>query len=292
MAETVKILVERFGKAMVTAGILLCFANIFVWQRLLIEKNHFEIDFLNVGQGDSALVRLVGGATILIDAGPATDAGLRELDHEIGTTRRTIDLVVLSHPEIDHYGGLFQILGRYKIGAIAWNGRTSDSDSHGFGELRLKTNELGIPWIPLVADDVIRYGNNRATILSPGEGGATEKSGNEGGVVLLLDAEGIKTLFAADIGEKTERKLARGIGKVDVLKVAHHGSKYSSSLDFLSAIEPFLAIVEVGKNSYGHPTKEALGNLEKIGAKVFRTDQGGLVRLQIKNGRIEVFRDL
>jgi competence protein ComEC len=90
-----------------------------------------------------------------------------------------------------------------------------------------------------------------------------------------------RALFTSDIGGEEEKEIIRlsgyqvNLSSIDVLKVAHHGSKYSSSSDFLKAVRPALAVIEVGKNSYGHPTAETLGRLKEVGAKVMRTDQDG-----------------
>jgi competence protein ComEC len=100
-------------------------------------------------------------------------------------------------------------------------------------------------------------------------------------------------LFTGDIGEEEENLIRPGLEQskarpFDVLKVAHHGSKYSSSLDFLKAVKPALAVIEVGKNSYGHPTAEAIDRLKAVGAKVFRTDQDGEVMVETDGKRWRV----
>ena len=98
-------------------------------------------------------------------------------------------------------------------------------------------------------------------------------------------------LFTGDIGEKNEKYLVNNFDiKVDILKVGHHGSKYSSSNYFLKAVNPKIAAIEVGKNSYGHPTKETLNGLALVGAQIFRTDQDGTIKLIVNSGEINIFK--
>lgn len=277
-------LLGRYKKTlMISAGVLFA-ANIFLWSRIIPPASGFEINFLNVGQGDSSLI-ILPDATFLIDAGPATDAALRELD--LLLKRRTIDLAVITHPELDHFGGFLDVLGRYRIGAIAWNGR--DSGSELFAEFRERSKELGIPWIVMRAGDRIRYGENTADVLWPHETAFSNSSVNETGIVLRLSASGMRMLLMADTGEDTERKLEPLVGQVDVLKVGHHGSRFSSSADFLDAIDPLVALIGVGKNSYGHPTPEVLNRLATAGAKIFRTDRDGTVRVRVEDGNLKMF---
>ena len=101
----------------------------------------------------------------------------------------------------------------------------------------------------------------------------------------------IKILFTGDIGEKNEKYLADNFDiKADILKVGHHGSKYSSSDYFLKAVSPKISAIEVGKNSYGHPTKEVLDRLALVGSRIFRTDQNSIVKLSVKGNEINIFK--
>ena len=98
--------------------------------------------------------------------------------------------------------------------------------------------------------------------------------------------------FTGDIGAETEKKVILALTNgVDVLKIAHHGSRFSSSEEFLGALQPKLAMIEVGKNNYGHPTSDVLNRLKNIGASIFRTDRNGNVELAIDGRRIKVFAE-
>lgn len=247
-----------------------------------------SVSFLDVGQGDASLIELGDGVQVLIDGGPPNGRLLAKLGELLPPTDRTIELVVLTHPELDHYGGFIELLRRYEVGAFVDTGVTKDVEA--YGTLLSVIEERGMRRITLRAGDRIRYGTHVLTALSPDEARTHAKAMNDTGLVLAFEAGGARFLFTADIGAEVERAIARTLGEpFDVLKVAHHGSKFSSAAEFLAAVRPALALVGVGKNSYGHPTKEALGRLEATGARIYRTDRDGTVTVRVGNGAIKVF---
>ncbi|MBI2592815.1 MAG: hypothetical protein HYW37_01465 [Candidatus Colwellbacteria bacterium] len=108
----------------------------------------------------------------------------------------------------------------------------------------------------------------------------------------MLLSEGARILFACDIGLKVEDYLEKSYDiNVDVLKVAHHGSKYSSGQNFLAEATPAVSVIQVGKNRYGHPTLKALGRLAAVGSSIYRNDLNGTVHLKIKDGVLSVFTE-
>lgn len=264
--------------------------DVFVWYLILFSaatpQGGAALYFLNVGQGDASLAILPGGIKALIDAGPANSLAKKNLEEILPVNDRYIDLVLISHPQIDHMGGLIDILKNYKIGAIITNG--GNSDSAVWQELLKVIQEKKIPQIVLAADDKIKSKDFEFDILSPSSD--LSASVNEFGLVELLNINGVKSLFTADIGAKTERYLANKYNlDVDILKVSHHGSKYSSDADFLKSVTPSISVIEVGKNSYGHPTPEVLGRLKEIGSRIFRTDKDGLIKIEINEGRLKIY---
>lgn len=243
--------------------------------------------FLPVGQGDSELAMLPGGAKLLIDGGPPDSLVLKNLDEILSPRDRYIDLVVLTHPQQDHFGGLIEILKRYKVGAFIWNGEVGTNPA--MNDLLAAVGENKIPLVSLAAGDRIIYGESDINVLSPVVGGKVDI--NEDALVLALQSGGTKTLFASDVGAKTEASILNSYSEpIDILKVGHHGSKFSSTASFLSALKPKVAVIEVGKNSYGHPTPEVLNRLADIGAKVFRTDQDGLIKFESIPGALQIFK--
>ncbi|HXF43915.1 MAG TPA: MBL fold metallo-hydrolase [Candidatus Paceibacterota bacterium] len=252
------------------------------------EKNDLKIYFLSVGQGDSELVELPGGVRILIDGGPPNGRVLEELAKVMPVGNRYIDLVMMSHPQLDHFGGLVEVLKRYKVGAFLTNGREGEISA--FADLKRVLDGNSIKTVSLSAGDVIRHGESRFDVLSPSLALIASKELNDTSIVAELSSKDSKILFTGDINADVEEKIAASVGNLDILKVAHHGSKFSSSANFLAAISPAVAVIEVGKNSYGHPTKEALERIGGAGARIFRTDLDGTVKFLIGDGNIRIFK--
>ena len=150
--------------------------------------------------------------------------------------------------------------------------------------------------VALYSGDAIKYRDSVFKILNP-KPGEWAKDINDLSLVVLgrvysnvLKNIGIDVLFTGDISAEKEKELARLYDlNADILKVSHHGSKYSSDSDFLKKVSPAVSVIEVGKNSYGHPTKEALGRLANFSRQVYRTDENGLVKLVVDNDKIKVY---
>ena len=140
------------------------------------------------------------------------------------------------------------------------------------------------------AGDEIKFQDTILKVLWPTKTAAAGKKVNESGIVFMLENQGLRALYTADIGFETEQKLARQYDlSAQVLKVSHHGSKYSTDKKFLAEVSPAISIIEVGKNSYGHPTEQVLGRLSSVGTQVFRTDQNGVVKLEFDGQALRVF---
>lgn len=265
--------------------------DVFIWGQIVFSapNKNTEVYFLDVGQGDSELAVLPGNVKILIDAGPNRKV-LDELTSALSPFDRYIDLVVLSHPQLDHFAGLIDVLKRYQVGAFVFNGRRGETAA--FGDLEKIIQENKIPIIILGEKDKIKYQDSRFDVLSPSKNLLSSAELNDTTLVMRLLSQNAKILFTGDIDSKIENYLAEKYElDVDVLKIAHHGSKFSSSEEFLRAATPKLTIIEVGKNSYGHPTEQVLNRLALIGAQIFRTDKDGTIKLVLDNGRINIFEE-
>ncbi len=272
--------------------------NFLIWAQIFTDHlviPDLKIYFLDVGQGDSGFVELPGfdsapfgsGIQILIDGGPPNGKALNELGRILKLGDRYIDLVVLTHPQLDHFGGLIEVLKRYKVGALIWNGLEGKSTA--FQDFKKAVRESGAQEIILMAGDRIRYGRNEILVLSPDENFLHAQNLNDTSLVLELRSKNSKTLFTGDISFKVETNLLTS--NVDILKVAHHGSRFSSAASFLEAVKPKVAVIGVGKNSYGHPTAQVLERLANAGAQIFRTDLDGTVKLVIDGENIKVFKN-
>ena len=286
-------IIEIHGKKIVVGITVFLFGmNFIIWSGVFARSlaPDLAVYFFNVGQGDSIFIASKDGTQILIDGGPNSRV-LGELAKAMPYYDDSIDLVVLSHPHADHLSGLIDVLKRYKVGKVVESGvvyRTPERDA--FEEI---VSQKNIQRIDIDRPTVITFGDTVLKILYPDisfEGRAV-KDVNETSLVVLLEFEGRKILFTGDAGKATEDRLLaeRVLEDVDVLKVGHQGSKFSSSANFLKKILPEYAVIEVGKNSYGHPTDEALSRLASVGAKIFRTDQNGTIRLEIDNGKLALF---
>jgi competence protein ComEC len=237
--------------------------------------------FLDIGQGDSTLVETPSRHRMLIDGGPNGDV-VRQLDAQMPFWDRNIDLVVLSHPQLDHITGLIPVLGRYNIGRLVLSGVSYKLDA--YAALLQAVETKGVPVTVARAGEKFDFGDGAtAEILSPQKiiAGTSQTDANETSVILRVDYGKTSFLFTGDADFKAEDELLATEADrlhADVLKVAHHGSKTSSGEAFLRAVSPRVAVVEVGaKNSYGQPAADALGRIAAIGAKMFRTDLDGTV---------------
>jgi competence protein ComEC len=257
---------------------------LFVWWPILGVEREMRLTFLNVGQGDACLLEFPTGQTLLIDAGsgqseragnysPLTSALL-----ERGIER--LDAALLSHPEEDHYGGLAQLVREMPVGAVLCSGDTNPSEE--FSQLVGSIRSASVELIRVLAGDRIEgFGDNRLLVLNPTSEEIEHQIGdrNERSVVLLLESMGLRALFPGDIGEETELEIAEILkdGNVHILKVGHHGSRYSSSETFLSSLKPVLAVVSCGENNFGHPHPEAMSRLLAAGVEVYSTRHHGSV---------------
>ena len=266
--------------------------NLFVWAQIIFLDRSIspKIYFLNVGQGDSTLVEFPTGVQILTDAGPSKKV-VGELGKILGEPDHYIDLAIITHPQLAHFNGFNEILERYEVGAFIVNGREVDLPE--WKSLVAKISERKIPVIILAATDKIKNAENKIEILSPDQNFIQSGELNDTSLVELIQIKNLKLLLTGDIGQNVEKYLVKKLGsqlKTDILKVAHHGSKFSSSNEFLGVVNPKVAVIEVGDNRYGHPTPEAIQRLSEANIlKILRTDQDGTIKTLTENKRLKLF---
>jgi beta-lactamase superfamily II metal-dependent hydrolase len=212
---------------------------------------------------------------------------------------RTIDLVILTHPESDHMQGLLDILQRYKADYILWTGveKTAPEYDAWINILEKQKGQKGTTGAKIIitrAGQEIKAGNVLIDTLFPFkslEGQEMKNTSNDTCVVSHLIFGKNSFLFTGDLSSKGEAELVSAKSDIasDVLKVGHHGSKYSTSDLFLENVKPKIAVISVGKNnSYGHPTPEVLQRLEKFGIKMFRTDINGDIEMISDGNNINI----
>ena len=284
-----------------TLSILFCL-NILAWLTVYDLKGHqlLEVNFFDVGQGDAIFIVSPKRHQILIDGGP-NSLILEKLGEEMPFWDRTIDLIILTHPEYDHLAGLIEVLKRYEVENILWTGIIRDTSE--FKEWKKLIESEGAKiFIAKAGQKIImprtmglsqRLGGwwegCSLGILYPLESleGQELKDSNNTSIVAKLIFGQNSFLFTGDAYKSVERELLeKGIDiHSDIVKVAHHGSKTSSAEEFIEKVSPETAIISVGKdNTYGHPHQEVLEILEKYGIRILRTDLDGDIKI-ISDGK-------
>jgi competence protein ComEC len=270
---------------LVAVGVLFLLCAV-VWSTLYASeargKGYLTFAALDIGQGDALYIESPTGMQVLVDAGKGDGAILRALPEVMPWGDRTIDAAIETHPDADHMGGFVDVLKRYTVGVFidpAINKHNVTIDA-----LAKEETDEKIPH--LVARKGMQFdlgGGALLTVLYPDLDVTNfENKTNEGCVVAKLTYASTSVLLTCDAPQSVEDHLIAVYGtttlRSDVLKVGHHGSKYSSSNEFLDAVAPSVAVISVGAdNTYGHPTPETLGRLEAHHIPVLRTDQEGTV---------------
>lgn len=288
--EKINLITRPKSLVFIIAAILLL--NVFLAINIVkISKlnNTTAVYFLSVGQGDSELIRLPGGAKILIDGGPQNKKAAEELSKILPPFDKTIDIIMLTHPQLDHYGGLAEVIRRHKITAFVSN--SLEAKIPAFESLKKAIKDNKIAKISLYKNDKIKSGGSILKIINPDKNKIQkEKNLNETSLVAVLEDQNIAAIFTGDAGLKTEKIILPYLTQTDVLKIGHHGSKTSTGENFLNKLKPSIAVIEVGKNSYGHPKPEILSRLKKHGVKTLRTDLMGTINIAANEKSIKIFQ--
>lgn len=258
-------------------------------------RHEFKVWFLNVGQGDSALIQFTDGETMLADCG-ANKRVLGELGQVLPFYEHTIDYVLVTHPDLDHYGGCVDVLKRYYVKHIVVNGRGKPYDPYwrewdkAMREEGAEVVTTAIPTMWTVANDTLQFFSPDPALKLD----TKADDSNDYSIVFRLTHGAESFLFTGDMEIPLEQALllkycpmsTSTVGgncstlRSDVLKVGHHGSPGASSEDFLAAVHPKQAVISVGPNRFGHPSRRVLKHLERAGAKILRTDELGAILIR------------
>jgi competence protein ComEC len=258
---------------------------------------NIHVTFFDVGQGDAILIAK-GTRQILVDGGPGTQAVSLALSRKMPFWDRTIDMVVLTHPDSDHLTGLVEILKRYRVKSIlADESAKILADSSALYQAWLAiVQEKHLSPIPASIGQVINIGDEMAiSVLNPNSDipGGEKIITNDRSIVLQLRAGEVSFLLTGDLSTTVETELVRTQPSLHstVLKVGHHGSAASSSEAFLNAVSPEIAVISVGReNAYGHPNMQVVQRLQQRinGNRIFRTDRDGTIEFITNGHRIWV----
>ncbi|KKW14150.1 MAG: internalization-related competence protein ComEC/Rec2 protein [Parcubacteria group bacterium GW2011_GWA2_50_10] len=272
-------------------------ANWSLWGYALA-GNTLRVTFLDVGQGDAILVETPQGHQILIDGGPDSKV-LEKLGKQMPFWDKTIDLVVLTHPEADHITGLVAVFEQYNVKSVLWTGVGHKSNIFAAWERALEKEDARI-MLARAGQKVVwsqNFANGSMEILYPDDSAiATARAVNDTSIVSRFIFGEQRFLFTGDVTKIAEQKLVDQGIYLDshVLKVPHHGSKTSSSESFLAAVSPSLAVIQVGAdNRYGHPAKEVLDRFAAFGISVLRSDLQGdiIITYDPSKGRTHIRHD-
>ncbi|MEA3368942.1 MAG: DNA internalization-related competence protein ComEC/Rec2 [Candidatus Ratteibacteria bacterium] len=276
--------------------IVLIALNVFIWVKAVqLEPEVLQVNFVDVGQGDAIFIQFPKGGNLLIDGGKIWE-GRRKLKPYLWKKGiQKIDVLLLTHPDADHVGGLIPILKGFRVGMVLDPGLVHTSSL--YQEFLQLIDKKDIPYELISQGDEIR-GFYRTTIqaLHPSLPLVTGRGHlNNNSVVLLVEYGKVRFLFTADISEEGEKRIMERNNKLeaDILKVPHHGGRSSAYRDFIELINPEIAVICCGENNpYGHPHPETLKLYEELGIKIYRTDLDGpvVIRTDGKDIRIKTER--
>lgn len=257
---------------------LLLITNIFVfyldWQN---SNRVLTFAMLDVGQGDALFIESPTGTQILFDGGPSKKI-MNQLSRVMSPFDRNIDAIVITNPDADHISGFLDVLKIYEVGGLFESGTLNDSKI--YQNLKDEIKKKNIPEILAKKGMKLDIGGGAfIDILFP-DRDVSSFTTNDGSIVARLSYGNTSLLLTGDASTKTENIILEKNSKIDlkstILKVGHHGSRSSTSPDFIEIVSPSYALISNGRdNKYGHPHKEVLDTLELLGVNIFRTDMLG-----------------
>lgn len=281
--------IRRYIKEVVLG--LLILSNLLVWSAVQAEASAktLKVYFLDVGQGDAIFIETPNKHQILIDGGKNRKI-LSELGSVMSFGDKSIDIVMATHPDADHIGGLPEVVERYDVELFLEPGSNEANELN--EELHSRISNRDVVTLLARRGQIIDFGDGVIlSILFP-NGDVSNLDTNDASIVARLEYGEKSFLLTGDAGIRTESILltfSKEEIDVDVLKAGHHGSRTSTSLPFAERVTPEFAIISAGKdNSYGHPHQEVLKILEKVGAKIISTIEEGAIRMETDGEKLEV----
>ena len=257
----------------------------FIFIVFIINNNSIvnnEVHFLDVGQGDSILIR-IKSKNILIDTGGNINFNISKnvlIPYFRSSGVKKIDYLILTHGDYDHMGEAINLVENFKVEKVIFNcGPYNDFEN----ELIEVLDKKKIKYYSYIKE--LNVDNNKLHFLQTKE----YDNENENSNVIYTKLNGYRFMFMGDAGVEKEKDILEkyNVSKIDVLKIGHHGSKTSSDKNFIDEMNPKYSVISVGKNNrYGHPNKEVLNNLDN--SKIYRTDRDGSIMFKIKNNKLKL----
>lgn len=282
---------DRLIRLRATVLSLLVVLTFSTWVVLSVDAHEppaaFSVTFLDVGQGDAILIETPDGIQVLIDGGPDSSV-ISALATAMGAFDRTIDMVVATHPDADHIGGLIDVLDRYDVGTILMTANENDTPAaDGFTEA-VSTEDADVVTARAGQQFTLGASTTMAVLFPAAD--ATDMETNASSIVLRVTYGETDVLLTGDAPARIERYLVATYGEQlasEILKIGHHGSKTSTDELFVAAVAPMYGVISAGPdNPYGHPHATVLATLEKYGVHIAETARGNVTF--ISNGqRIE-----
>ena len=280
-------------EALILLALVLLLANValIVFLTQKTKSQELRVSFLDVGQGDAILIEGPTGVELLIDGGKDRSV-LRELPRVMGPLDRSIDMVLATHPDADHIGGLPDVLARYRVSLILMPARGTDSpQAERFADaISREPNAFGK--IAVGGQRIHLGGGAYADVLYPDERAASLRETNDASVMVRVVYGESEFLLTGDAPSWAEDRVVSQYGdrlQSDVLKAGHHGSRTSTGDALLAAADPTYVVVSAGKdNSYGHPHEEVVARVLKSGATLLSTIDSGTITFSTNGTKLEV----
>jgi competence protein ComEC len=261
-----------------------CGLLIYLTQPASSQVYSIQISFIDVGEGDAALIQNSDGFNILIDGGKPS-AGPIVLAYLRNNGINLLNAIIASHPDSDHIGGLITVLDATDITveAVIYNGYPGDTQTWDDFTVAVENEGLTLTTTQFPAE--LHWGATTAYIMNP-PAGLIDPDTNAASLVFLLDHDDVDTLFTGDIDGTVEAEIIARETPIaaDLLKVPHHGSDTGTSAELLNAVQPQDSMISVGSNPYGHPGPETLARLLGSGTNVWRTDINGTIFVTSSDG--------
>lgn len=263
------------NRKIIYSGLLVGFILVAIFGLIILSNSQkLEVNFLDVGQGDAILISQ-GQNQILIDGGPSGQVLLEKLGEHIPFWDRKIETIIVTHPDQDHIGGLISAIGSYEVEAIIENSRQATSQV--YQNLKNEIKEKEVKKINAQVGTKIKFSNGAILEIVYAKKDGSAKDNNAKSIVSRLIFGENSFLLTGDLPDSEENNLFNI--KSSILKVSHHGSKNSTTENFLDKVKAQTAIISAGKNNrYGHPADEALERLKKFKMNILRTDEMGDIR--------------